>query len=127
MTEDEAAIRQLDADWGAAVTARDLEWLCALYAPDGGLLWPGAPAVFGAANIRGAWQRLLTTPGLSLGFTPDRIDIAGDLATDYGAVAMGQTGPSGPETQSAKYLVAWRKVDGRWRVLYDCFNMNSGS
>jgi hypothetical protein len=37
-----------------------------LYAPDGSLVWPGAPAVHGISNIRAAWVDFLKTPG-SLG------------------------------------------------------------
>lgn len=123
------AITRRDAEWGEAVTRRDLEALVALYTEDGTLAWPGQPAIEGSAGIRAAWTELLKTPGLALAFTPERIVVAGDrsLASDFGKVTMTQDGANGPETVIAKYLVVWQRVGGEWRVLYDCFNMNSGS
>ena len=126
---DIAAISRRDVEWGEAVGRRDLEALVAIYTEDGTLVWPGQPAIHGTDGIRAAWTELLKAPGLALGFTPERIDVAGDrsLASDFGKVTMTQDGPNGPETVIAKYVVVWKRVGGVWQVLYDSFNMNSGS
>lgn len=124
---DEKAIRKLDVEWGDAACKKDLKAVVAFYAPDGSVVWPGAPAAHGTAKIRAAWVELLKTPGLSLRFTPERIDVAddGDMATDFGKVAFGHDTAQGHVRETAKYVVVWKKVEGAWKVLYDCYNMNT--
>ena len=124
--EDEKLIRALDAKWGDAATAHDLEAVVAFYAPNGTLVWPDQPAVHGTADIRTAWKEMIATiPGLGLRFIVETITISasGDLASDFGAVRLQQDGPDGtPMVDMAKYLVNWQKVDGEWKVLYDSWN-----
>lgn len=127
---DEAIIRKLDEDWGNAASAKKLDAVVAFYAADGSLVWPGAPAAHGTAQIRDHWKELFkTTPGLNLRFTPERIDISADgtMASDFGKVEFGHdSNPYVHITEIAKYVVVWKKVKGSWKVLFDCYNMNAG-
>ena len=126
-TAEEHAIRALNKSWSAAATAHDLEAVLAMYAKDGSLVWPGEPAFHGSEAIRGAWTEMMKTPGLALEFTSERIVVAdsGDLASDFGKVAMASDTEKGREEVEAKYLVVWRKEGRDWKVLYDAYNMNS--
>ena len=124
---DEQAIRDLDTAWSEAAGKMDLERVVGFYAPDGSVVWPDHPAAHGTAAIRSRWAELFkTTPGLYLKFAPERIVIAADrgLASDFGIVHFGFDSPSGPQRQTGKYVVVWRREKGRWKVLYDCYNMN---
>lgn len=124
---DEKAIRKLDVMWGAAACKKDLNAVVAFYARNGSVVWPGARAARGTAKIRAAWAEMLKTPGLSLRFTPEHIDIAddADMATDFGKVAFGHDTAKGHVRETAQYLVVWKKVNGAWKVFYDCYNMNT--
>jgi uncharacterized protein (TIGR02246 family) len=126
---DEKAIRKLDKEWGDAASKKDLKTVVALYARDGSLLWPSEPAHYGTAAIRAAYTKMFKEfKGLTLRFTAKRIDISegGDLASDFGVVALGYDDPEkGRVKLTAKYLVVWKKVNGAWKVLYDSYNMNS--
>ncbi|QIG49241.1 SgcJ/EcaC family oxidoreductase [Nordella sp. HKS 07] len=125
---DEMAIRRLDEEWGKAATAKDLEAVVSFYAPDGSLVWPGAPASHGTQHIRASWKEMMdTTPGLNLRFTPERIVISDDasLASDFGKVEFGHEVKGKPVMDIAKYVVVWRKEKGSWKVLYDSYNVNS--
>lgn len=125
---DEKAIRKLDVEWGEAACKKDLDAVVAFYAPDGSLVWPGAPAAHGTAKIRAAWDEMFREyKGLTLRFTPERIDVAldADLASDFGKVELGHDTGKGHVKATAKYVVVWKKVDGAWKVLYDCYNMNA--
>lgn len=117
------AIKALDRQWGADATAGHLDRVVGLYAKDGSLVWPDQPVVQGLAGIRSNWRAMLKTPGLKLRFVSREIRVAasGDLATDFGEVILGATGQP---TMKAKYLVAWTKVSGTWKVLYDSWNTN---
>jgi len=129
-TDDEQAIRDLDAQWGAAASRGDVDAVVALYAPDGSLVWPGEPAVHGTAAIRDAWHKMVKDyPKLSLRFTAERVVVSagGDLASDFGRVDLGFDAPTGRTAMSAKYLVVWRREGGAWKVLYDSWNTDSAS
>jgi uncharacterized protein (TIGR02246 family) len=128
--DDESTIRELDDAWGKAASAKDLEAVVAFYAPDGSLVWPGAPAALGTDRIREQWAELMAdTPGLNLRFDAERIVVSGDgtLASDFGKVEFGHDDDSGRHIQeTGKYVVVWRKEQGAWKVLYDSYNMNDG-
>lgn len=127
-TSAEDDIRKLDVDWGKAASRKDLEGVVAFYASDASVVWPGAPAAHGTADIRAAWSELMKTPGLSLEFIPERIQIAasGDMAIDFGVVKFGHdTNAWAHLLETAKYVVVWKKIKGTWKVMYDCYNMNT--
>lgn len=127
-SSEDAVIRKLDAEWGRAASSYDLEAVVSMYAPDGSLVWPGSPAVHGTDAIRTAWQEMFQQfQGLQLEFTPERIDFsqASDLAIDFGKVALSFEKSGTRQSEDAKYVVVWKKVNGVWKVLYDCYNANS--
>lgn len=134
---DEEAIRQLDAEWSAAASGGidNLDKVVAFYAPNGSAVWPGAPAFKGTRNIRKAWKQSFTEmEGLKLKFAPVTIEVApgGQMASDFGKVSLQYKQKKRVnrkmvmETvrQRAKYVVVWTKIDGEWKVLYDCWNLN---
>ena len=124
---DRQKIRELDVQWGDAACKGDLDAVVAFYASDGSLVWPDQPVVHGTAGIRSAWQDMFKQyKGLNLRFIPERIELSadGELASDFGAVALGYDGDKGREQMTAKYLVVWRKERGNWKVLYDSWNDN---
>ena len=125
---DEHKIRELDAQWGDAASKGDLDAVVGFYASDASLVWPGAEAVHGTANIRTAWQGMFKQyDKLTLKFTAKRIDLSPDaqMASDFGVVALGYDSDKGPVSETAKYLVVWRKDGGHWKVLYDSWNTNT--
>lgn len=123
----EDRIRELDAAWGEAATKKDLEKTVSFYAPDGSLVWPSQEAIHGTQAIRDAWREMMKIPGLGLRFTPERIDVSGDLAVDFGRVDLKQDTDQGPKEEVDKYLVVWQLIDGDWKVLYDSYNANAAS
>jgi ketosteroid isomerase-like protein len=85
---------------------------------------PGAPIAECEAAIEKSWRGLMATPGFALTFTADRIDVAsaGDMAIDRGTYRLSLQGPKGPAVDVGKYVVAWRRIDGQWKVAADIFN-----
>ena len=116
-TNDEQAIRALEAQWVKAVAAKDTEWIANLYAPDGRLMPPNSPASQGREAIRAAWSGMMATPGFVLTFAPTEIHVAkgGDVAYDIGT-------SEGANNDQGKYVVVWKKLDGEWKVAADIFN-----
>ncbi len=119
---EEQAIRDLDAEWVAAVAAGDAAKCASFYAPDGYLLPPGMDPVTGPESLEQAWAGVIEAlPYLS--FEPTKIVVAaaGDMAWDYGTYQV-LDAPGGGVADHGKYLVVWQKIDGEWKVVADMFN-----
>jgi uncharacterized protein (TIGR02246 family) len=124
--QDEAAIRAAETAWSAAAQAKDLEKAISYYAPDGSTLAPNEPRATGTAEIRKAWDSMLSAPGMNLSWTTGSVDVArsGDMAYSTGAYTMSLTGPDGkPMSDRGKYATIWKKqADGNWKAVVDVFN-----
>src|SRR2546422_483565 len=86
--------------------------------------------------VRQAWVGLLKAPNLVLTFEPTKITIASsaDIAYETGSYHLGYDlpkakrvkGRAAPKSRrledTGKYVVAWKKVNGGWKVQYDIFN-----
>jgi uncharacterized protein (TIGR02246 family) len=121
---DVAAIKALDAEWSKAATAHDINRVVTFYAKDGSVVWPNQAPAKGHAAIRASWNSILT-PDMYLDFKPIRIEVFGDLASDFGEVHFKRNAKPGDTQNTAKYLVVWKRENGAWKVLYDCWNWNA--
>lgn len=122
---EEKAIRDLDKKWVEAVSVRDTTTIGNIYAEDGEFLAPGAPRVSGRTAVRSAWAQLFKAPNLSLTFEPTKVLVssAGDIAYETGTYNLAMDGPKGHRVgEVGKFVVAWKKVNGEWKVQYDIFN-----
>lgn len=120
---DEDAIRELDEKWVAMVAADDVGGIVDLFADDGRFMPPNAPAAVGDEAIRQVFTSIVEWPLVT--FAPDVIWISesGDMAIDVGTYHVELTGPEGTAmSDDGKYLTAWVKRDGEWKVQADIFN-----
>ncbi len=118
---EERTIRELERRWVQAVAAKDTTAIGNVYAEDGEFLPPGAPRVSGRAAVRLAWAAILRAPNLSLTFESSKVVVssAGDLAMD---------GRKGQRIEDAgKFVEAWTRVNGEWKVLGNIFNSDKSS
>ena len=127
-SDHETAIRSVVDQWLGLIRNRDAAGIAKLYAPDGALMAPGAPIAQGQPAIEQAWRGMMETPGFDLTFEPSQIIVAsaGDMALDRGTYRFSSTGPSGPVTDTGKYVVVWRNIDGEWKAAADIFNSDGG-
>ena len=121
---DEEAIRQQVARWLQLVKSKDAAAIAQLYTEDGSVMPANAPIGKGRAAIQQVWAGMLGTPGFDLVFTPDQIVVAnsGDLALDRGTYTLKMAPAGKAMTDTGKYVVVWRKVDGEWKAIADIFN-----
>jgi uncharacterized protein (TIGR02246 family) len=124
---DEQAIRETNTRWLDLIVKKDAVGVAALYAENGAFMAPNAPIATGRAAIQAAWQGMMDMPGVALTFEPDEIVVSssGDMAYDRGTYKFTADGESGPMTDEGKYVVVWRKVDGKWLVAADIFNSSA--
>lgn len=120
---DEMAIRDLERQWVERLHDHDVGWIVDLHLPDARQFPPGEPPVVGVNAIRAAWQSMVDTAGLALTWEPTEVTVAGsgDLAYDIGTGTL--TTPDGAR-HPVKYVVVWKKREGRWKVALDMFSRN---
>jgi len=121
---DEQAIRAQVDRWLQLVKAKDAAGIAALYADDGAVMPPNAPAGKGRAAIQQAWASMMQTPGFDLTFVPEQITLSssGDMALDRGTYRLAVAPGGNPQTDTGKYVVVWRKIGGEWKAAADIFN-----
>jgi len=119
----EQAIRKADADFATNARAGNAAALAAFYADDAVLMPPNAPAFRGPEAIRQFWGGFLATGQIGLDLTVDKVTQSGDLATEIGRYEITIT-PKGaaPIHDKGKYIVAWRRTGGTWKIFGDIFN-----
>lgn len=116
-----AEIEQANKEFMALVAAGDSVGLANAYTADAKLMSGGAPSVIGKANIqsaiRGMFESGLTGIDLRLENvygTEDLIAEEGELTLYAGDNVIGEE----------KYIVLWKKEDGKWKLFRDIFNSN---
>jgi uncharacterized protein (TIGR02246 family) len=123
---DEAAIREIDRKFVAAVAAKDTAYLMSLYASDAVLLPPNAAMVETREGIAKGWTDMMGAPGLEFALETTRIEFsqAHDVAYETGAYTYAQDNPKGGARiqDHGKYLVVWRKTAGGWQIVRDMWN-----
>ena len=123
---DERAIREAEAAWSKATTAKDLERTLSFLADDCSALPSNAPIVTGKEALRAYWSQASTAPGSSVSWRATSVQVArsGDLGYVVGAYeSAGKDAKGRPVTDRGKYVEVWKKQpDGSWKVVVDIYN-----
>ncbi|MFA0961262.1 DUF4440 domain-containing protein [Roseivirga sp. BDSF3-8] len=101
----------------------DFDKMAASYTLNGAILPPGADIIQGREAIEKRW----TLPeGVSISHhrsTPTEITVSGDFAYDIGYYEGTTVKKDGTESSwKGKYLIVWKKVDGKWLIHMDAWN-----
>lgn len=122
---DEAAIRELDAQWSKAAEANDVEATVSYYTDDAYLLPPNEPIAIGKKAIRESWAKLLG-PGVRTTWQVTKVEVArsGDLAYLVGVYQLSMKDAKGkPVEDRGKIMEVWKKqADGKWKAVADAYN-----
>jgi uncharacterized protein (TIGR02246 family) len=122
----EQAVRDQDAQWSKSAESRDVEKLLSFYADDAVVLPAHAAIATTKDSIRNIFRKLLSVPGVALGWKATKVTVAGsgDLAYSTGAYEMTALDDSGKSSvDSGKYVAVWKKqADGNWKVAVDIWN-----
>ncbi len=122
LTTAKAEIEEANKNFMALVAAGDSVGLANSYTADAKFMNAGAPSVVGRANIQKAMSGIILSgiTGVDLRLenvygTEDLIAEEGELTLFVGDEAVAEE----------KYIVLWKKEDGRWKLFRDIFNSNS--
>ena len=122
---DEAAIRDLDAQWSKTAGAHDLDGTVAYYSDDAAVMASNVPVANTKEAIRAIWAPMCA-PDASVSWQVNKVDVArsSDLAYSTGTYHDTVKDDQGkPETDKGKFLEVWKKQpDGKWKVVADIFN-----
>lgn len=120
-----AATLKADAPaWFTNYNAGDADGVAALYAEDGVILAPGAPAVVGRAAIRDYLASdIAKTKAAGITLKNDDVTDAG-VAGDMGWITgtFSATDASGAMVDKGKYVTIFRRADGKWPIIRDTWN-----
>lgn len=85
----------------------------AALAPDGALLWGGAPVVHGAGPVKALLAAQRPLDSLRLSWQPLGVEAAkdGSLGITWGLIAIGRDGTA---PRFGRYIAAWRPDGGSW-------------
>jgi len=120
------AIRTIDAQWTAAIKARDIDKLVSLYASEAVAIGPDAKMQVGHQAIRESLQSWLadTVESETSSGAIDAIEVSasGDLAYARGSGRFRQNTPGGLVDCSEQWVTVYRKIDGSWKIIVDIIN-----
>jgi uncharacterized protein (TIGR02246 family) len=106
-----------------AVSACDPKQAAALYTDDAHLMPHGGPTCVGSDAIAAFFAGAFANGIVAARFTTEDVDGDDMRADEIGRYEL-FAAPGGERVKAAegRYLIAWRKVDGQWRMHRDMFN-----
>ena len=113
------AIDQGNQAFVKAFLAGDARAISELYTGDAKVIAPGSAIASGRAAIEAHWAGAIASGIKDLRIQTAAVESDGALAVEDGAVRL--TDKDGNETVS-RYVVVWKREDGRWRLHRDIFN-----
>jgi uncharacterized protein (TIGR02246 family) len=107
-----------------AVETGEVDAIAALLAPDVMALPPDGPIVSGKDSVKQLWASAIREHGMkSCRISSDKLDFAGDMASEVGHATMTMAPPGGKaETAKIKFVVVWKRLDGKWLLHRDICN-----
>jgi ketosteroid isomerase-like protein len=109
----------------AAVSDRDAQRASEQYTQDARLMAHGLPTFQGRDAVKGFFEQAYANGIASARFTTLEVEGGLEQATEIGQYELFAKGQDGAllGVQQGRYFIAWRKVDGAWRIHRDMFNL----
>jgi uncharacterized protein (TIGR02246 family) len=121
LAAEERAIRDADARWLKIAQARDAAGEGRMFTADGIAVRQGGEFTGPAAIEAIVAKDYAANPKSQTTWTTDSIRVAesGELAVQTGQTHTVNAGPKGVGENRARFVTAWRKINGEWKVAYD--------
>jgi len=103
-------------------TTQDAEAMAALYTQDAQLMPPNGDFITGNDAIGAFWGSMFTAGFDRL--TIETLEVYGD-GNNVAEVGLWTLYLNGENIDNGKFIVVWKKVQGKWYVHRDCFNSNN--
>lgn len=102
------------------IQSGDLNAIAALYTEDAKVFPPNSDIVQGREAIKGMWGAMASQGMPNLIVSTTVAEAFGNTAIEEGAYKIKI--PDGQVVDKGKYIVIWKKVDGKWLLHQDIFN-----
>ncbi len=107
--------------WEAALNAKDVDGIVALYTSDARVLPPGGDMASGSDVVRTVFGGIIDA-GFSAELTSIESKVFGDMAYDVGTLALSV---DGEVAATGKFIVTLhRSDDGAWLITNDIWNLD---
>ena len=108
--------------WAAALNAKDLNSLMAMYADDAVVMPNNAPTVAGKAAIQKHQEQEFATmtAGNTISFETKDVFGDGNVVTEVGTTTVKDA--SGKVTRTGKYMAVYEKRDGKYLCIREIYN-----
>lgn len=121
----ENAIRRANSAFAVAVRSGNAQELVEnYYAPDAVIMPPNTVAFTGRDAVRGYWSQMLGAGAVDVALTSTNVmQSCSDMAVESGRYEV-NIAPKGGQAihDTGKYMVVWKKSNGRWWAMQDIFN-----
>jgi len=120
MSTDPTDIVAITQTWEAALNAKDIDGIVALYTSDARVLPPNAEMASSSAGIRTVFGGMIDA-GISGELTSIGAGarVSGDIGYDVGTYTFRV---DGAVVDKGKWIVTFNRDDGEWRISNDIFN-----
>lgn len=108
-------IEKTNQEFMKAVSAKDADAVAQMYTENASLMFPNRAAIKGRENIKGFFEETMGTFS-ELKLTTEEVRGTDEFAVESGRYEMMA---DGKKIDEGKYLVEWRKVDGKWLLHRD--------
>jgi ketosteroid isomerase-like protein len=116
-----AEIEEANKDFMKLLANGDTVGLANFYTIDAKFMGGGAPSVVGRANIQNVISEYIKA-GITVDLRLENVYGTEELIAEEGELTVFI---NGEEVSVEKYIVLWKKEDGRWKLFRDIFNPNS--
>jgi uncharacterized protein (TIGR02246 family) len=117
------SIEAANGDFMAAFARRDGAGVAALYSEKGQLLQPNGNIVNGRAAIQTFWQGAIDSGLEKIKLETVEVQGLGGTVAEVGKYSI--LGGNGRVLDSGKYVVIWKRENGKWRLYRDIWNSNA--
>ncbi len=114
------AIAAVNQQFSQAVAKGDASAVAALYTTGARVLPPNSEPVQGREAIQKMWEAFVAGGIREAALTTNEATAAGDTAFEEGTYVIKT--PDGQVADRGKYVVVWKKEDGRWKLHRDIWN-----
>ena len=120
---EEQEIRRLTQDWYDAENRKDLDAIMRFVAEGIVMQAHGMPPIQGKEAMRSFMTTFLQSlVSITGGPMTIAVSESGDMAYHFGTSTAVFEGPDGEFEDPEKYLFAWKKIDGEWKVVAGAFS-----
>jgi ketosteroid isomerase-like protein len=122
LTTAKAEIEEANKNFMSLVVAGDSIGIAEMYTADAKLMFAGRPAEVGRANIQTTFSRILSSGVTKVNLETKEVFGTEDLLAEEGEVTVYVKDMA---VAVEKYIILWKKEDGKWKLFRDIANSNS--